>query len=103
MSRALPSTPEWRLSNPIGGAVYNHNRYSAWDRKSLIPRGKAAISVARTNQNKQRGRGRNPQQQGGPLGRHGMDHQIKDGIPCHAPTLMAQVKEIVAQARAEKR
>ena len=29
----------------------------------------------------------------------GVEWTIKDGIPYHAPTLMAQVKEIVAQAR----
>jgi len=30
----------------------------------------------------------------------GVEWTIKDGIPYHAPTLMAQVKEIVAKARA---
>ena len=29
----------------------------------------------------------------------GFEWTIKDGIPYHAPTLMARVKEIVAQAR----
>ena len=29
----------------------------------------------------------------------GVEWTIKDGIPYHAPTLMARVKEIVAQAR----
>jgi hypothetical protein len=33
----------------------------------------------------------------------GVEWTIKDGIPYHAPTLMAQVKEIVANARAERR
>ncbi len=29
----------------------------------------------------------------------GVEWTIKDGIPYHAPTLMARVKEMVAQAR----
>jgi cytosine/adenosine deaminase-related metal-dependent hydrolase len=33
----------------------------------------------------------------------GIEWTIKDGIPYHAPTLFARVKEIVAQARAERR
>jgi imidazolonepropionase-like amidohydrolase len=32
----------------------------------------------------------------------GVEWTIKDGIPYHAPTLMARVKEIVAQARRQK-
>jgi imidazolonepropionase-like amidohydrolase len=33
----------------------------------------------------------------------GVEWTIKDGIPYHAPTLLADVKEIVAKARAERR
>jgi imidazolonepropionase-like amidohydrolase len=32
----------------------------------------------------------------------GVEWTIKDGIPYHGPTLMARVKEMVAQARARK-
>ena len=37
-----------------------------------------------------------------PSGPGGVEWTIKDGIPYHAPTLMARVKEIVAQARKGK-
>ncbi|MDT7602072.1 MAG: hypothetical protein QOF61_69, partial [Acidobacteriota bacterium] len=33
----------------------------------------------------------------------GVEWTIKDGIPYHAPTLLADVKEIVAKARAERK
>jgi len=33
----------------------------------------------------------------------GVEWTIKDGIPYHAPELLAKVKEMVAQARAAKR
>jgi hypothetical protein len=34
-----------------------------------------------------------------PSGIGGVEWTIKDGIPYHAPTLMARVKQIVAEAR----
>ncbi|MGI8996314.1 MAG: amidohydrolase family protein, partial [Pyrinomonadaceae bacterium] len=33
----------------------------------------------------------------------GIEWTIKDGIPYHGPTLFAEVKQIVARARAERR
>jgi hypothetical protein len=34
--------------------------------------------------------------------RGGIEWTIKDGIPYHAPTLMSQTRDMVAQARAEQ-
>jgi hypothetical protein len=33
----------------------------------------------------------------------GVEWTIKDGIPYHGPTLLAEVKEMVARARADRR
>jgi hypothetical protein len=39
---------------------------------------------------------------GKPVHTGGVEWTIKDGIPYHGPTLMAEVKQLVAKARAER-